>query len=164
MAAWCRISLTEDEQRIVNAERDGHPAAHVRRKMLFLWTCHCGADRETAWKVAGISRATAERYVAAYRDGGLDGLRRWAVKGPVSDLAAHAEAIKADLDARPARTVAEATERIERLTGIRRGPTQTRTFLAGLGFTWQRTRAVPVPPKKIWPSTSPTSAGFSMAS
>jgi len=36
---------------------------------------------------------------------------------------------------------------IAHLTGLRRGLTQTRTFLAGLGFTWQRTRAVPVPPK-----------------
>jgi len=164
MAAWCRISLTEDERRVVNAERDGHPDAHVRRKMLFLWSCHCEADRVTAAKVAGVSRATAERYVAAYRDGGLDGLRRWAVQGPVSDLAAHADAIKADLTERPVRTVAEAVERIAALTGIRRGPTQTRTFLAGLGFTWQRTRAVPVPPKKTWPSTPPTSGRFSMAS
>jgi transposase len=164
MAAWCRISLTEDEQRIVMAERDGHPAAHVRRKMLFLWSCHCGADRETARKVAGVSHATAQRYVAAYRDGGLDGLRRWAVKGPVSDLSAHAERIKANLTERPVRTTAEAIERIAELTGIRRGPTQTRAFLAGLGFTWQRARAVPVPPKKTCPSTSPTSVGFSMAS
>jgi transposase len=164
MAAWCRIELSEDQQRIVNAERDGHPAAHVRRKMLFLWTCHCGADRETAAKVAGVSRATGERYVAAYREGGLDGLRRWAVKGPVSDLAAHAEAIAAELTARPARTVAEAIDRIEQMTGLRRGPTQTRKFLASLGFTWQRTRAVPVPPKKTWPSMWPTSGRFSMAS
>jgi hypothetical protein len=28
------IVLTEDEQRAVNGERDSHPEAHVRRKML----------------------------------------------------------------------------------------------------------------------------------
>ena len=66
---------------------------------------------------------------------------------PVSDLAAHADAVKASLTERPVRTTAEAVERIADLTGIRRGLTQTRTFLAGLGFKWQRTRAVPVPPK-----------------
>ena len=32
-----RIALTEDEQRVVNAERDSHPEAHVRRKMLVVW-------------------------------------------------------------------------------------------------------------------------------
>ena len=156
---WCRIDLTDDERAVVNAERDGHPAAHVRRKMLFLWSCHCRADRMTAARVAGVSRATGERYVAAYRDGGLDGLRRWSVTGPVTDLAAHAERVKADLTERPARTVAEACDRIEHLTGLRRGPTQARKFLAGLGFTWQRARAVPVPPKKTCRSTWPSSGG-----
>jgi hypothetical protein len=28
-----RVVLTDDEQRLVNAERDFHPVAHVRRKM-----------------------------------------------------------------------------------------------------------------------------------
>ena len=36
---------------MVNAERDGHPDAHVWRKMLFLWSCHCRADRLTAARV-----------------------------------------------------------------------------------------------------------------
>ena len=57
------------------------------------------------------------------------------------------ETIRQSLTDRPVRTTAEAIERIADLTGLRRGLTQTRTFLAGLGFTWQRTRAVPVPPK-----------------
>lgn len=148
MAQHCRIALTEDEQQVVNAERDGHPDGHVRGKMLFLWSCHHGVTRETAGRIAGVSRSTAQRYVAAYRDGGLDGLRRCDRAGPVSDLAQHTEAIKAELTERPVRTTAEAAERIAELTGLRRGPTQTRKFLAGLGFTWQRARAVPVPPKK----------------
>jgi hypothetical protein len=59
MAAHCHIELTEDERLVVNAERDGHPAAHVRRKMLFVWSCQCGADWVTAAKVAGVSKATA---------------------------------------------------------------------------------------------------------
>ncbi len=40
--AWFRVNLTEDEQRLVNAERESHPAAHVRRKLLVLWSRHCG--------------------------------------------------------------------------------------------------------------------------
>ena len=75
-----RIALTEDEQRVVNAERDSHPEAHVRRKMLVLWLLHCGLTRAKAAEIAGLGRATVQRYVAAYRDGGLDGLRRWGVR------------------------------------------------------------------------------------
>ncbi len=69
------------------------------------------------------------------------------VVGPVSELASHADAIKASLSETPVRTVAEAADRIAQLTGLRRGLTQTRVFLKELGFQWQRTRAVPVPPK-----------------
>jgi transposase len=146
---WLRVELTEQEQATVNAERDGHPEAHVRRKMLVLWLLHCGLTRQKAAHVAGLGRATVQRYVAAYRQGGLDGLRRWDVKGPVSGLQAHRDQIKDEFARRPARTVAEAAERIEALTGIRRQPSQTRHFLKGLGLKCQRVRAVPVPPKKL---------------
>jgi hypothetical protein len=43
-----RIALYEEEQRVVNAERDSHPEAHVRRKMLVVWLLHCGLTRTKA--------------------------------------------------------------------------------------------------------------------
>ncbi len=121
--------------------------------MLVLWLLHCGVTRAKAGVIAGLGRATVQRYVAAYRDGGLDGLRQWNVIGPVSDLAAYTDAIKKSLTDSPVRTVAEACERIETLTGLHRGPTQVRVFLAGLGFRWQRVRAIPMPPKKTCRNT-----------
>ena len=145
--ARCPITLSESDQAIVSTERDTHPDPIVRRKMLVLWSTHCGVTRELTAAVAGLGRATVQRYLVADRVGGLDGLRHWGVTGPVSDRAAFAEQIRIDLTATPVRTTAEARDRITAITGLHRGLTQTRTFLAGLGFTWQRTRAVPVPPK-----------------
>src|SRR5271156_7135245 len=110
--AWFAIALTNDEQRIVNADRESHPEAHVRRKMLVLWLLHCQVTRAKAAAIAGLGRATVQRYVAAYRDGGLDGLRQWDVAGPVSDLVAYADAIRQSLTEAPVRTVAEACDRI----------------------------------------------------
>jgi transposase len=141
------ILLSESEQATVTSERYSHPDLHVRRKMLVLWSVHSGLTHLQAGNVAGVGRATVQRYLAAYRKGGLDGLRHWGVVGPVSELASHAEAIKASLSETPVRTVAEAADRIELLTGLSRRLTQTRVFLKDLGFHWQRTRAVPVPPK-----------------
>jgi transposase len=156
---WYRVALAADERVVVNAERDAHPDAHARRKMLVLWPLHCGLTRTSAAEVAGVGRATAQRYVAAYRDGGLGGLRAWGVVGPVSDLAAHTDAIRESLTKAPVRTVAEACDRIATLTGPRRKPTQVRVFLAGLGFQWRRVRAVPVPPKNRSRTTSPIRRG-----
>lgn len=141
------VHLSDAEQAIVAAERFSHVDLHVRRKMLVLWAVHTGLTRLQAAKVAGVGRATAQRYLAAYRDGGLDGLRHWGVVGPVSKLASHIDTIKASLNKAPVRTIAEAADRIQQVTGLQRGLTQTRIFLKELGFRWQRTRAVPVPPK-----------------
>ena len=148
MTTWFRPTLSADIQAAVLADRDRHPDPVVRRKMNVLGAVHLGHSREDAARLAHVGVVPAKRYIIAYRDGGLDGLKRREIpRRPVSDLAAHADASKTSLTERPVRTTAEAIERIAELTGIRRGLTQTRTFLAGLGFTWQRTRCVPVPPK-----------------
>jgi transposase len=122
--------------------------------MLVLWLLHCKLSRDKAAEVAGLGRATVQRYVAAFRDGGLDGLRQWGVTGPVSDLAAHRDLIREEFTRQPARSMNEACERIERLTGIRRQPTQVRKFLKGMGLKFQRVRAIPVGPKKLSTNTS----------
>jgi len=158
--AWFRVALSEEQQRVVNEERESHPNGHVRRRMLVLWALHCGLTRETAAEVAGLGRATVERIVAAFRDGGLDAVRQWNVKAPTSELAAYGDLIRESFENEPARTVAEAMARIEALTGLRRGPTQVRKFLKDLGFQWQRMRAVPLPPQKVSRSTSLISPSF----
>ena len=96
-----RIALAAEARQVVNAERDSHPEAHVRRKMLVVWLLYCGLTRTKAAEIAGLSRPTVQRYVAAFRDGGRDGLRRWGVRGPVSDLVAHTDAIRETLTNRP---------------------------------------------------------------
>ena len=85
---WLRVRLTEEQQRVVNEERSSHPNARIREKMLVLWLLHNGVKRQDAAKIVGVSRATVQRYVAAFRDGGLDGLRRWDPNRPVSEMAA----------------------------------------------------------------------------
>ena len=116
--------------------------------MNVLWAVHLGHSRQHAADLAAVGVATAKRYLIACRDGGRNALAgRKPPARPTTELAAQVDAVKASLDARPVRTTAEAVERIHELTGVRRCLTQTHTFLAGLGFSWQRTRAVPVPPK-----------------
>src|SRR5665213_3713929 len=118
--AWLRVQLTEEEQCVVNEERSAHPNERIRERMLVLWLLHSGITRQKAAEIVGVGRATVQRFVAAFRDGGLDGLRRWDLTGPVSDLASFTDAIRASLTADPVRTAAEACGRIEQLTRRRR--------------------------------------------
>lgn len=150
--AWLRVQLSAAEQAVVKEESECHPNLHVRQRMRVLWLLHCQVTRAKAAEIVGVGRATVQRWVAAYRDGGLDGLRRWEVHGPESELASYREQIVDLFTQQPARTTAEAAERIYQKTGVRRQPTQVRKFLKGLGLKWQRMRAIPVPPKKVSPN------------
>jgi transposase len=152
--AWFRVRLTEEEQRIVNEERASHPNPRVREKMWVLSLLHCGLTRQKAAEIVGVGRTTVHRYVAAFREGGLDGLRRWDLHRPRSEMATYRDLIRQSFEKQPVRTVAEACDRIFRLTGLRRGPSQVRKFLKDMGLKFQRVRMIPVPPKKTWPSTS----------
>ena len=69
--------------------------------MLVLWLLHNGVTRQDAAKIVGVSRATVQRYVAAFRDGGLDGLRRWDPNRPVSEMAAYRELIRESFEKQP---------------------------------------------------------------
>ena len=162
--AWFRVELSEEQQRIVNEERSSHPNQRVREKMLVLWLLHKGFTRQQVAGIVGVGRATVQRYVAAFREEGLDGLRQWNVNRPVSEMAAYRELIRESFEKQPVCTVAEAGERIFQLTGLRRGPSQVRKFLKDLGLKFQRVRVIPVPPKKTWPSTSKPKPIFSTPS
>ena len=129
--------------------------------MLVLWLLHSGLTREQAAKAVGVGRATVQRYVAAFRAGRLG--RPAAMESPSPD---ERDGRLSRLDPRVLReatgtTMAEACERIFQLTGLRRGPSQVRKFLKDLGLKFQRVRAIPVPPKKTWPSTSKPKPLFS---
>ncbi len=160
--AWLRIELTDDEQRIVLNERESHPNVCVRRRLWALWLLHCGLKREQTAKILGVACSTVQRDVWIYRTGGLEALRKSGREyQPTSELAQHQDQIRQSLEQQPARTIAEAGQRIAVLTGVERQPTQVRRFLMGLGLKWQRVRAIPVPPKKTSPSTPPIKQFFS---
>ena len=58
-----------------------------------MWLLHNGLTRENTAKIVGISQATIRRYVAAFREGGLEGLRWWDPNHPVSDVVGSHELI-----------------------------------------------------------------------
>jgi Homeodomain-like domain len=103
--AWFRIQLTEEQQQVVNEERSAHPNPRAQEKMLALWLLHNGLTRENAAKIVGISRATIQRYVAAFREGGLEGLRRWDPNRPISEMAGYRELIRESFEKQPVHTI-----------------------------------------------------------
>src|SRR5712672_86326 len=99
--AWLHVQLTEEQRRVVNEERISHPNERIRERMLVLWLLHNGVTRQKAAEIVGIGRATAQRFVAAFRDGGLDGLRRWDPNRPESEMAAYRQLIRESFEEQP---------------------------------------------------------------
>ena len=160
MSSWFKFDLTEAEIAVVLEERHSHPNLSIRDRMNIVWMLHNGTQREEAAKLANVSRSTVQRVVQTFRVNRLEGVRNWEAHGQVSELAPFRDILKKSFEERPARTVAEAAERITELTGLERKPTQVRKFLKEMGFSWKRTRAVPVPPKKVSKNTHETSRSF----
>jgi transposase len=101
--------------------------------MEVLWLISQGLVYAEAARLAGVSEATVDRYVAAYRQGGLEALRQfhWGKNSP-SELLEHRDSLEQSFRQNPPHTVAEARQRIKDETGIERGPTQVRAFLKKL--------------------------------
>jgi transposase len=81
--------------------------------------------------------------LASIQKGGLAELKRLNFRRPTSELAFHQETLEAALKADLPRTINEAAERIEQLTGIRRSPTQVRQFVKGLGMKRLKVGQIP---------------------
>jgi transposase len=124
-----RITFSEAEQHALHQERFEHPHPRVQQRMEALWLISQGLVYPEAARLAGVSEATVDRYVAIYRQGGLDALREFKWGNTTSELLEHRDSLEASFRRNPPATVAEACQRIKDETGIERKPTQVRAFL-----------------------------------
>jgi len=156
-----RFEFTEEERRVIARERYYHPNPRVQRRMEMLWLKCQGETHERIAELAGVGRRTVQRVLDSFETGRLDAVRSFHDGGRASGLQPHGELLEAEFRERPPRTVGEACDRIERLTGVRRSPSRVRQYLRNqLGMTWRKVAAVPVPPKKSVEEHAATQADF----
>ena len=124
-----RLTFTEEQQQALHRQRYEHPHPRVQQRMEVLWLISQGLVYAQAARLAGVSEATVDRYVAVYRQGGLDALRQWKWHKAPSELLEYRESLEELFRRNPPHTVAEACQRIKEETGIERKPTQVRAFL-----------------------------------
>jgi transposase len=124
------LTFSKEEQEALRQERFEHPHPRVQQRMEVLWLISQGCTYAEAARLGGVSDATADRYVALYRQGGLEALREngWG-KSSVSELLEFREPLEKSFRENPPHTVAEACQRIKDETGVERGLTQVRAFL-----------------------------------
>ena len=132
----------EDEEALA-FERFHHPHPHVQRKMWVLWLKSLGLGHHLICLICGISPNTLRQYFREYQEGGVERLKELCFYRPASALDAQADSVEAALREQPPHSVREACARIAALTGIRRGLSQVRRWIRGLGLRYRKVGMIP---------------------
>ncbi len=125
-----RIEFSAEEIKQLHYERRYHPHPRVRQRMEAVYLKGLGCQHQEIGRIMQIDQKTLRSYLMMYQDGGIEALKVLKFHQPVSELEEHWEKIKGEFEDKPPKSINEAIERIEKLTGIRRSPTQVREFLS----------------------------------
>jgi len=139
-----RIKISKDEGELLQYERYHHPHPHVMRKMEVLYLKSLNKlSHELICEIANVSANTLRAYLKEYNSGGIEKLKEVNFYRPASELKEHTGSIEKYLRDHPPATIAEASSMIEKMTGIKRGLTQTRVFIKSLGVKLRKVGTIP---------------------
>lgn len=138
-----RIEFTPEQIDELDYERYHYPHPKVQRKMEAVYLKGQGLPHAEICRLCRISETTLVTYLRQYQEGGIDRLKELGYRGKTSELDVHQETLKTHFEQHPPRSVKEARAEIERLTGIKRSPTQIREFLHRIGMEPRKVGYVP---------------------
>jgi transposase len=137
------IDFTPEDIDALHHERFHHPHPGVQEKMEAVYLKSQGLLHKEICRLSRISETTLRSSLRQFQEGGIERLKRLAFAKPISELAEHREALEEDFRKNPPRSTAQAAADIERITGIRRGLTQVRKFLTGMGLKCRKLGMIP---------------------
>ena len=129
-----KINFTEEDIKKLHYERYHHPHPLVQKKMEVLYLKSQGIKHKDICSLCKISKATLTKYIKQYQDGGVEEIKKIIHKGQPSELNKYSDILKEYFEKNPPSNVAEASDAIEKLTGIKRSPTQVREFMKRIGM------------------------------
>jgi len=138
-----QLEFTQAEIDALETERYTHPDPKVQRKMETLYLKSFDLPHHLIRRICHLSEPALVRYLRAYAQEGLGGLKQNRYRGQPSALGEHAPSLEAYLRQHPPASSAQAQQMIERQTGVRRSPTPIRAFLHRLGMKYRKTGFVP---------------------
>ena len=110
-----RLTFTDEKKQALRTERFELPHPRVQLRMEVLWLISLGETQSNAARLAGVSEPTVDRYVAHYREPGIEGPKQFNWKTPTSELVAHQASVEEMFRADPPHTTAEANWKRPRL-------------------------------------------------
>lgn len=138
-----RIDFAAKDVEALEYERLRHPHPRVQQKMWAVWMKAQARPHHEICRLVSISENTLRSYLHEFIEGGVEGLKELSFYKRTSALDAHRGSLETFFRENPPVTAAHARAEIHRMTGIRRGLTQTRHYLHRLGLGFRKVGAVP---------------------
>lgn len=137
------LDFAPEDIEALHHERFHHPHPRVQEKMEAVYLKSQGLPHKEICRLSRVSENTLRSYLRQFQEGGVESLKRLDFARPVSEMAEHREALEEYFRKNPPRSTAQAAADIERLTGVRRGLTQVRKFLTGMGLKCRKLGMIP---------------------
>jgi transposase len=137
------IDFTPEDIDALHHERFHHPHPRVQEKMEAVYLKSQGLLHKEICRLTRISENTLRSYLRQFQGGGIERLKRLDFAKPTSEMAEHREALEEYFRKNPPRSTGQAAADIERITGLRRGLTQVRKFLTGMGLKFRKLGMIP---------------------
>jgi transposase len=137
------IDFTPQDIDALRRERSHHPHPRVQLKMEAVYLKSQGLPRQEICRPARVTENTLRSYLRQFQEGGIERLKQTDWDGPSSELSGHRQVLEEHFRNNPPRSTAQAAADIERITGIKRGLTQVRKFLKGMGLKFRKLGMIP---------------------
>lgn len=138
-----KINFTAEALERLHYGRFNHPHPRVQLKMEALYLRGQGFSCKDVCAICKISKWTLINYTKDFVGGGVAALEKFDCRGRASSLTGHEQTVKEEFGKNPPRTAAEAAERIEKMTGVKRKLTRVKAFLKANGFKYRKAGHVP---------------------
>jgi transposase len=138
-----KLEFSPEDVEALRYWRFHHPHPPVQRKMEVVYWRSQKLENKQSQHLCGISKATFDRSLHEYQAGGVKKLKELNFHRPESQLVNHKRTLEGYFREHPPATSAEAAARSEELTGIKRGPAQTREFLKERGMKPRKVGQIP---------------------
>jgi transposase len=138
-----RLSFTEEAIKELNDQRYHHPHPRVQKKMEVVLLKAKGLSNEQIAHCVEICPNTVRSYLREYEQGGMEALKQVRFRQPQSELQGHKTTLEVHFREHPPTSIAQATNVIEQLTGIKRSEVQVGIFLKKMGMKRLKTYAIP---------------------
>jgi transposase len=137
------ITISPEDLKRISTERFTQSDPIISRRLHVLYFKSLNIQHQKICEYADISPAALIKVLKKYAKGGLDEVMRMNWKPKRAVLDDHVELLKKHFHKQPPESVKVAGVEIEKLTGVKRGKTQTRRFLHKIGMKPRKVAGIP---------------------